>query len=254
MSSSKRPNIAIKAEVLLLERRGTIGSAIKDARLRRRWTQARLAAAASLSRFIVARIERAETRLDVEVLQRVALALDLHLTVELGRDPQRDVADAAHLAIQELVLGLGRRSGRTSQFELATKPSEPWRSADVVIGSAREQVAVDVECWNTMGDIGAGTRSSTRKVAELSELAVAAWGADARAALCWVVRSTQRNREILAKYPEVFARAFPGSSAGWVSALTTGGEIPTEPGLVWCDVKATRLFAWRRPGAASSGR
>lgn len=247
MPRSKRPDVAIQAEVLLLERRAAIGTAVKAARLRRRWTQTRLGEGASLSRSIVARIERAKTRLDVEALQRLALALDIPLIVELGRDPQRDVADAGHLAMQELTLRLGRSAGRTARFELPTRPNEPWRSADVCLGSPHEKVAVDIECWNTIGDIGAATRSSTRKVLELGEMAVAAWGAGGRAALCWVVRATKRNREIVAKYPEVFANAFPGSSAAWVAALTKGGPIPKEAGLVWCDVRATRLLAWRRP-------
>jgi hypothetical protein len=62
----------------------------------------------------------------------------------------------------------------------------------------------------------------------------------------WVVRATARNRALVARYPEVFAARFPGSSARWVAALTTGALPPSQPGLVWSDVGATRLFAWRR--------
>jgi hypothetical protein len=62
-----------------------------------------------------------------------------------------------------------------------------------------------------------------------------------------VVRATARNRQLVARYPEVFASRFPGSSIGWVRALATGTEPPAEPGLVWCDANATRLYAWRRP-------
>jgi hypothetical protein len=32
-----------------------------------------------------------------------------------------------------------------------------------------------------------------------------------------------------------------------VEALTRRGPMPAQPGLVWCDVKGTRLFARRRP-------
>ena len=68
-----------------------------------------------------------------------------------------------------------------------------------------------------------------------------------RVAACWIVRDTRRNREILARYPEVFAAALTGSSAKWVRALTRpGATVPTEPGLVWCAGNATRVFAWRR--------
>ena len=51
------------------------------------------------------------------------------------------------------------------------------------------------------------------------------------------------------RYPELFASRFPGSSRGWVDALTKGTPPPGQPGLVWSDVAGTRLFAWRRrPG------
>jgi hypothetical protein len=61
-----------------------------------------------------------------------------------------------------------------------------------------------------------------------------------------VVRATARNRALLARYPEVFAARFPGSSARWVRALTTGEAPPGQPGLVWAIVDAARVFAWRR--------
>jgi hypothetical protein len=70
--------------------------------------------------------------------------------------------------------------------------------------------------------------------------------------LCWVLRDTKRNREIVAKFPGVFEDRFPGSSTAWVAALTRGGPIPEQAGLIWCDLKATRLFAWRRPRLAVS--
>ncbi|HEX7472795.1 MAG TPA: hypothetical protein VF323_06915, partial [Candidatus Limnocylindrales bacterium] len=104
-----------------------------------------------------------------------------------------------------------------------------------------------VECWNTIGDLGAAARATSRKVAEAEELAVAAGGERpfiVRAV--WVVRATAGNRALVARYPEVFAARFPGPSARWANALTAGTEPPAEPGLVWCDVAATRLFAWRR--------
>ena len=63
---------------------------------------------------------------------------------------------------------------------------------------------IHVECWNVIGDIGAAVRSSTRKPAELADLAVARWGTDATTGLVWVVRATARKREIAATYLEHF--------------------------------------------------
>jgi hypothetical protein len=145
-----------------------------------------------------------------------------------------------------LTLRIGRAAGYSGTFELATRPTEPWRSGDVGLASARYRRLILVECWNTIGDIGAAVRSSTRKHAELRDLAVARWGLGGTTHLLWIVRATARNRALIARYPEVFARRFPGSSRQWADALTRGTMPPDEPGLVWCDVAATRLFAWRR--------
>ena len=71
----------------------------------------------------------------------------------------------------------------------------------------------------------------------------------AAAGLVWVVRATAPNRALVARYPEVFGSRFPGSSGGWVEALAAGSEPPTQTGLVWCDIEATRLFGWRRPAS-----
>jgi transcriptional regulator with XRE-family HTH domain len=195
---------------------------------------------------VISRIERGERRLDLEVLERLAIVFGVYLAVSLGRDPTEDVADAGHLAMQELVLRRGRANGLTRQFELATKPAEAWRSADVVLGSDPQHTLVDIECWNTIGDVGAATRSSSRKQVDLEQVAVGRWGEDAIARLVWVVRDSAKNRELISRYPEVFATRFPGSSRAWVRALTRGGPIPEEPGLLWCDVRRGRLYEWRR--------
>lgn len=128
---------------------------------------------------------------------------------------------------------------------MPTRPAEPWRSVDIGLTLERERRLVLIECWNTIGDVGAAARVSTRKQAELEDLAIARWGPESSVALVWVVRATARNRALVARYPEVFAARFPGSSRRWVEALTTGSVPPGQPGLVWCDVGATRLYAWR---------
>ena len=63
--------------------------------------------------------------------------------------------------------------------------------------------------------------------------------------LVWVVRDTKANRELLRRYAGSFDTRFPGSSAHWVNAISRGSDFPAQPGLVWCDVNRTRLFARR---------
>jgi transcriptional regulator with XRE-family HTH domain len=246
MPGIRRGAVQLEAARRWAARRAKIGLDVKAMRLRRRWSQADVARRAGVGRGVVARLEQGIGRFDLELLERIAIVLGVPLNVSLGRDPREDVADAGHLAMQELLLRLGRSNGFDRQFELATRPSEPWRSADVVLGSDGRQVLIHAECWNTFGDFGAAARSSTRKLAELEQMAVAKWGPDAQAALVWVVRETARNRAIVARYPEAFAARFPASSRAWALALTKGGPIPTEAGLVWCDVRRGEVRAWRR--------
>jgi transcriptional regulator with XRE-family HTH domain len=253
MPPRRRPALAAEAERRLRERLTRIGGDAKVIRKRRAWTQAELSNRAGLGRMVIGRLERGVGPLELETLERVGLALGVPVVAGLGRDPQLEVADAAHLAMQELVLRHARAFGFSGQFELPTRPAEPWRSIDVAIGSDARHHMICVECWNSIGDIGAAARASARKAAELEQMAIARWGEDSKVGLVWVVRSTRRNRGLVARYPEVFGARFPGSSRGWVAALTTGSEPPAETGLVWCDLSATRLFAWRRGIPTGSG-
>jgi transcriptional regulator with XRE-family HTH domain len=237
----------VEAERRGREQQARIGAEIQTLRERRGWTRIELAARAGLGRMVESRIERGTGATDLDALQRLALALGRPLIVSFGgRDPLEQTADAGHLAIQELVLRLGRHAGYAGSFELPTRSAEPWRSVDVGLSSVSQRRLILNECWNTIGDVGAAARSSARKLAELENLAAARWGESARVGLVWVVRASARNRALLARYPEVFASRFPGSSRGWIEALTAGSAPPQQPGLVWCDVGATRLYEWRR--------
>ena len=182
----------------------------------------------------------------MDVWQRAFTALERDLSLIVSRDALEEPADAGHLAVQELVLRTGRRAGYQGSFELPTRPADPRRSTDVGLRDDRRRRLLLVEVWNTFGDIGAAARASSRKVTEAEGLAATSSDEPYLVATCWVVRATRRNRELVARYPELFERRFPGSSARWVRALTQGTEPPSEPGLVWADARATRLFAWRR--------
>lgn len=223
-----------------------LGGQVKAMRLRRGWSQQDLATRADVGRTVIGRAERAVGTVELETLERIALALGVPLTVGFARDSMDEATDAGHLALQEIVLRHGRAGGFTGQFELPTRPNEPWRSIDVVLGCEPRQLVIAIECWNTFGDLGAATRSSRRKAAEVQQLATGRWGPDGRSGLVWVVRETARNRALVARYPEVFAATFTGSSRRWLATLTTGAAPPSSPGLVWCDAANGRLHAWYR--------
>lgn len=158
-------------------------------------------------------------------------------------------ADAGHGPSRRSPPVTRRRDQPGDGFELRTKSTNPSLSIDVCVRDDDQRLLIVQECWNTFGNINASVRSTQRKVSEAQELAVAI-GGDRGAYVvvaCWIVRETRRNREILARYPEVFTSAFSGSSRAWVKALTQpGARPPADMGLVWCDLRARRIFAWRR--------
>jgi transcriptional regulator with XRE-family HTH domain len=255
MGSRKRSELAAEARRANVEQLAAVGRQLRASRKRRRLRQVDVARRAGLHQSSISRIELARGgSLSADTLQLVAMAVGRRLEIRLWNDPVPEPTDAGHLAIQELVLRLGRASGLGRTFELPTRPADPARSSDVGLRSERRRLLLLVECWSSIGDLGAAARSTDRKRAEAEALAVAVGpiGPDGVAQpysvrTCWVVRATTRNRALVARYPEIFAARFPGSSAGWVRALTEGGEPPAGPGLVWCDVGATRLLARRRP-------
>jgi transcriptional regulator with XRE-family HTH domain len=228
------------------EQRLRLGADVRSARERRGLTRTALADRAGIGRMVVSRVERGITNLDLDVLQRLGLALGRPVLVSFGRDPDEGPVDAGHLAMQELILRIGRVAGYTGSFELPTRPAEPWRSIDVGLTDPSARRLILVECWNTIGDVGAAARSTSRKLSDAEAIGTGRWGTEARVGGVWVVRATARNRGLIHRYPEVFASRFPGPSRGWVDALTSGAPIPAKPGLVWSDVGSTRLFEWRR--------
>ncbi len=225
------------------------GRKVRQARRRRRWSQEELGRRSGLAQTTVSKLERGDGgTLALESWQQVALALALPLDLILGRDALDEPTDAGHLAIQELVLRTARHAGYSRRFELPTKPADPTHSTDVGLRHDTRRWLIQVECWNTFGNVNASVRSTDRKKAEAEAMAIAIGNGEPFAVhVVWVVRATRRNRALLARYPEIFATRFSGSSRAWVAALSDGERPPTADGLVWCDVGATRVYEWRPP-------
>jgi hypothetical protein len=166
--------------------------------------------------------------------------------VEARRDPLDDVRDAGHLAIQELVLRVAAAAAsmrRSSfQFALACLATRSTSSCGTTSGGCS---------WCARR----GTRSATSeqapahssgKLGQAEQLA-GTLGLDGphRVRGCWVVRATTANRNLVRRYPTIFASRFPGSSLGWWRTLIAGDDPPAQPGLVWSDREASKLFPLR---------
>ena len=132
MDRPKRPELAAQARRLNFEQLARAGAQVAESRRRRGWTQARLGYRVGLVQSTISKVERGfGGSLSLDAWQRIGLALDRPLRIELSRDVREEPADAGHLAIQELVMRLGRAAGYKGTFELPTRPSNPSHSTDV---------------------------------------------------------------------------------------------------------------------------
>ena len=247
MPGTKPSELASDARRRNLELAARLGGALREARRRRRLTQAQVGHRSGLSQSAVSDIERGNGGgYSLKSWQNLFLAVDRPLMVEARRDPLDDVRDAGHLAIQELVLRVAAAAGFNATFELPVRPGVSRHSVDVFLRNDERRLLVVCEAWNSFGDLGASTRSFAWKLGQAEQLA-GALGLDGphRVRGCWVVRATTANRNLVRCYPTIFASRFPGSSLAWWRTLIAGDDPPAQPGLVWSDREASKLFPLR---------
>lgn len=246
MPGTKRPAARIVGAQRADKEMVRAGQAVRDVRRRRRRTQDQLAKHVGISRARLAAIEAGRGGgAPAEVWFALGEVLGLYLRFEFGRDPQSELRDAWHLDIQGLVVRVAEPGGWKPEWE--SRSGNRW--IDVRLEDRRQRRILIVECTNTLGDLGKAMRSSDYKVREAEQraVAIAGEGEPFAVGLVWVVRDTRANRQLVDKYGRLLESRFSGSSVGWVKVLEIGGPMPSEPGLVWSDLRATRLFARRRP-------
>ena len=164
---------------------------------------------------MVVRIELERGRaVDAETLERLGSRSTFRSSsISVGTQSQ-DVADAGHLAMQELVLRLGRALASSRSSSWPRGRPEPWRSIDVAFADA---AVAGSRSWSNAGTRSAMSappaRSSRRKVAELERARGRAGGDGMGAARASGSSATRLAiGGSLRRYPEVFATPFPGSS------------------------------------------
>ena len=193
-----------------------IGLSLRALRIRRRLTQADLAARIGLSRSALARIERGEVeRVTVRTLARVASALGASVSVRIlwhGEALDR-LLDAAHADLTDLVLRLLRDSG----WEVATEVSFNIRGErgviDVLAFHPATGTLLVIEIKSVVPDLQAMLGTLDRKVRVATDLArQRGWRASSVSRLL-VFPDDRTARRRVERHAAIFSAALPARTA-----------------------------------------
>jgi transcriptional regulator with XRE-family HTH domain len=188
------------------------GRGVKALRLRKRWRQDDLAAAARVSRGVIARIEQGHAaRVTVETLDKVAAALGGRVTCRLtwnGEGLDR-LLDAEHAAIVEAVV----RTLRSSDWLVATEVSfnnfGERGSIDVFAFHPDARALLVVEVKSVVPDVQATLVTLDRKERLAKEIGrTRGWDAGVVARLL-VIGDNRTARRRIEAHAATFGNAFP---------------------------------------------
>jgi transcriptional regulator with XRE-family HTH domain len=232
-----------------------VGLMLRDARRQRGLTQAAAANLAGVSASTWSWLEIGrDGRITLATLNRAAMAVGTSLNVYVRQaSAAAQPRDAVHLRHQELVI-------KTAKAGLwLPLPEEPIdrdartsRAADVLLCRRTPGAAacyVLVEIWDWLDDVGAATRDWGRRLDATERYAIARMLDDdplPRTSGIWVLRATQRNRQLVNEHRGFFRARFPGPGHAWLAALTDATrQMPSHPALLWVTVTGDRLYPAR---------
>jgi transcriptional regulator with XRE-family HTH domain len=146
--------------------------------------------------------------------------------------------DYQHLRRQQLVVGLAHRGGwRPMPEHPVDADAFRSRSIDVFLTRVGRCEAVVVEIWDWFNDVGAAMRGLDDKIAAVRR-SLGPEGDDPDAPWSisglWVVRGTQRNRQLVRELGNLFAAKFPGSARAWLGAPLGIRQPPCPLALASC--------------------
>lgn len=227
-----------------------LGKALRIARLERGLSQRAASNIAGVSPSMWSHLEVArDGRGTLATWNRAAVALGSGLKGYLAELSAADLPrDSVHLRHQELIIRTARVGGwRALPEEPIDRDVGKSRSADVLLQRPLEYALIDV--WDWFDDVGAPARQWRRRLDAVERYAIARMAADdalPRVSGAWVVRASQRNRQLIHDHRNFFVSLFPGSGAAWLAALTTRtAPMPSQSALLWVTVKGDRLYPAR---------
>jgi hypothetical protein len=249
---ARRTHAQVAADAAAVELAEKLGRMLRDGRRRTSQRQTTASHRAGLSQGMWSGLERGVgARLTLATWNRAAMAVDSSLQAYLSQTSAASLPrDAVHLRNQELIISTATAGGWQALPEASIDQDVGRsRSADVLLRRGLDFALFDV--WDWFADVGAALRSWPRRLDAVERLAIARMVGDQALPTvsgCWVVRATQRNRQLIPDHAHVFRAALPGSARSWIAALTDrGAPMPTASALLWVTANGTRIYP-ARPG------
>ncbi len=229
-----------------------LGRSLRALRRRRGWTQARLGAAAGLSRDTVSRLERGEAgAVRIDALTAIAGALGARVDVgirwrgeALGR-----LVDAAHADLVDRTVALLTRSGWELRVEVTFARYGERGSIDVL--ARREAALLVVEVKSAVPDLQAMLSTLDRKARLATWVAEqAGWRGTSVVGRLLVLPERRTVYRRLAEHRAVVDAAFPDrgwTARRWLMSPTTSNARPLS-GIIF--LPDARGDGTRHPGTA----
>ncbi|HUR15686.1 MAG TPA: helix-turn-helix transcriptional regulator, partial [Candidatus Limnocylindrales bacterium] len=228
-----------------------LGAALRDARRKAGLTQADAARKAGISQSLWSQLESARsTGWTLLTWDRAAHAVGASFEAFIrGASAADQPRDIAHLKAQELVIRTSRAGLWASLPEQnIDRDARSSRAADVLLHRhipPRPPEYGLMEVFDWFPDVGDPMRAWSSRLDAVERLAIARMGDDLpQVGGCWIVRATQRNRQLFNELAGIFTARFPGDPNAWLRALADpGSRMPKDAALLWVSVSGDRLFS-----------
>jgi transcriptional regulator with XRE-family HTH domain len=188
-----------------MERR-TVARSLRAVRRRKRWSQARVASQLQISQSELSRRERGSLEnCSVAEVERWAVALGAHVSIDVRVDGERPLVDARHARLQDWLAGLLRQHGWTVLVEHSFNHYGDRGRIDVLAYHPIHRALAVIEIKTRVEDVGdiLGRLDVKRRVAPLLAREQK-WNATAIVPMLLILEH-RTNRRRVADHGTVFA-------------------------------------------------
>jgi transcriptional regulator with XRE-family HTH domain len=210
------------------------GLALRALRMRRRWRQIDLAAAAGCSKAAIWRIERGlGDRVTGRVLERVAQVLGARVRVRLDWNGEAldRLLDQDHAQLVEQVVAILRATDWDTRPEVTFAIDGERGSIDVLAWHAATATLLVIEVKSVVPDVQATVMTFDRKIRLAARIALSqGWRARSVSAAL-VVGEDRTSRRRIAAHATTFGSRFPDRIAAVRRFIASPGQCPPIRGL-----------------------